>query len=53
MWALDGWVNGWWMDAWTEEVCLGGGWMNGPWIDVRMNAWLVCICILDGCMDDR
>ena len=32
---------------------MGGGWMDDPWMDVRMNACLVDVYIVDGSVDNR
>ena len=59
---MDGWMDGWmmrgrWMGEWMvdgcmngTDICMGGGCVYGLCMDVRMNEWLIDLCIVDGCM---
>ena len=61
----DGWMDGWmmrgrWMGEWMvdgcmngTDICMGGGCVYGLCMDVRMNEWLVDLCIVDECMVDN
>ena len=44
-------MMGEWMDG--AGIYIGGGYVYGPCMHVRMNASLVDVCIVHGCMDDR